>query len=176
MNAKILIISSIIVVLLIGVGYYYTIPETVGIITSYPHPETGENVAALCVPTQPDQPDEYYYLMNNGQYTPLSDYVVDGNPTTKIKGYVTGNTISVLFFDVYPATEFECYGPYWDINDDGITNAFDLSIFANHYFEVCPTREDRGPCEYRWDINGDGIVNALDLSLLTTHYGECWIC
>jgi len=40
----------------------------------------------------------------------------------------------------------------------------------------CPTREERGPCEYRWDIDGDGTVGAMDLSMLTSHYGECWIC
>lgn len=67
------------------------------------------------------------------------------------------------------------YGPFWDINHDGVDNYLDVSMLVSHYGETVPTRPPRAWGDYRWDITGDGNVNYLDVSMLVTYYGEGWL-
>ena len=54
----------------------------------------------------------------------------------------------------------------WDLNEDCIVNALDVSGFISHY------RECIVPGSKAWDINNDGRCNALDISQLISHYRE----
>ena len=83
--------------------------------------------------------------------------------------------ISIASADTEITVNFEYYGPWHDVNHDGIDNYLDVSSMVSHYRETCPPRQSRGKGEYRWDINGDGIVNYLDVSGLVSHYREVWL-
>jgi hypothetical protein len=67
------------------------------------------------------------------------------------------------------------YGPFWDINHDGVDNYLDISSLVSHYRETVPPRPPRYIGDYRWDITGDGMVNYLDVSTLVSHYREVWL-
>jgi hypothetical protein len=60
------------------------------------------------------------------------------------------------------------YGPTWDINNDGITDALDVSLLVAHY------GEEGTPGWIPEDINKNGIVDAFDVSYLVASYGETW--
>ena len=52
--------------------------------------------------------------------------------------------------------------PTGDLNQDGIVNAFDLSILVSRWNTADPDA----------DLNNDGIVDSLDLSILVSSWGE----
>jgi hypothetical protein len=61
------------------------------------------------------------------------------------------------------------YGPAWDINHDGITDAIDVSLLVVHYGE-------EGTSGWiREDINKNGAVDAFDVSYLVVNYGDTWL-
>jgi len=65
--------------------------------------------------------------------------------------------------------ELSYFGPYWDINHDGVTNYLDASILVNRY------GQSGTPGWVRADIVRDGDVDGLDVSSFVFHYLEGWL-
>ena len=70
---------------------------------------------------------------------------------------------------------FEFYGPFWDINHDGLNNYLDVSSLVSHYGDTTTPRPPRDLETDRWDINGDGEADYLDVSALVSTYGNNWL-
>jgi dockerin type I repeat protein len=51
-----------------------------------------------------------------------------------------------------------------DLNNDGVVNVFDLSIFLSHWQQSGSSLPE--------DLNNDGVVNIFDLSILLSNYGQ----
>ncbi len=75
----------------------------------------------------------------------LSNIIIAKPDSTADSISFTNGTIVVIF-------------PFWDVNEDGITNILDLMIVASHFGESTVGR---------WDVNGDGVTNILDLVKVT---------
>lgn len=61
------------------------------------------------------------------------------------------------------------FGPYEDINHDGVINYLDASNLVSHYGQSGP------PGWIRADINKDGSVNVPDASSVVSNYLEAWL-
>ena len=55
--------------------------------------------------------------------------------------------------------------PPWDVNEDGVTDIFDL-VAVGQQFRLPTVTNPRA------DVNGDGTVNNLDFVLVSSHFGE----
>ena len=54
--------------------------------------------------------------------------------------------------------------PAWDVNEDGVTNIFDLVLVGNEF--------GQSGDGLTADVNGDGTVSIFDLVLVGNHFGE----
>lgn len=100
-------------------------------------------VASLSLPSV----REPYWLEHDRHYT---WYVVVNDSKSFVIGPLWGFHTSIA----------------WDINEDRIVGAEDLSILTNYYLSTGQAGQIGA------DINNDGEVGAEDLSLLTIHYLE----
>jgi hypothetical protein len=74
-------------------------------------------------------------------------------------------------FDIAGASALLGAGPsVFDFNDDGQTDAADVSIIRSKLGTDCI-----GMCQ-RADLNRDGSVDDKDLSILKSHFGPCELC
>ena len=90
------------------------------------------------------------------------------NPPLKTGTYY----ITIGNFEVVPVgftltaiTSVQSEFPPWDINEDGITNIFDLVAVGQQFGRSAVTNP-------RADVNRDGTVDALDFVTVSSHFGE----
>jgi hypothetical protein len=90
-------------------------------------------------------------------------YTIGG---TNIAGtFSTSSTASTGAAVAYTAASTGTTGPVTgDLNNDGHVNAFDLSIFLNHWQQTGSSLPE--------DFNNDSIVNVFDLSILLSNWGK----
>ncbi len=76
-------------------------------------------------------------------------------------GSSTGKGIAGDLFDIV----VEVAAPPWDVNQDGVTDAADVTL-------VRKARGQSPPRNPRTDVNKDGVVNEKDVAVVTAHLGE----
>lgn len=73
--------------------------------------------------------------------------------------------IRTIEFSTEPAAVSKTY-PRYDVNEDGIVDINDLTLFSRYFNEAVSI------LYLRYDVNMDGLVNIADVTLVSQHFGE----
>lgn len=89
-------------------------------------------------------------------------------PISILNDGVTNETQYIPHVTYENAVQLYTGYPPWDINQDGVVNAIDVSLIVAHYGLICSPGD-------LWDIKIDCVVDAIDVSLLISKYGSIYL-